>query len=252
MKEVFKGFYNLTSGMLSQGKRLDVVANNMANVATVGYKTDTYTDSTFREHLLSRVGNKDKSGTEEIGPASYILAPSRLYTDYSQGALEPTGMPLDFAIDGDGFFAVHSGEETVYTRAGSFALDAEGYLCQPDGSRVLDPYGEEIYLGTDKIRADDIGALYTEDGQLLGQIGIYVFADTAQLERTAEGYFTGNGAQNEQSASIRWKMQERSNIDLVKQMTSMMTAQRAFQSAAEVSKMYDELMGKAANNLASV
>lgn len=249
---LFKGFYNLTSAMLSQGKRLDVISNNMANVSTAGYKTDTYTDTTFREHMLSRVGNKDKSGAAQIGPASYILAPSQLYTDYSQGALEPTGMPLDFAIEGDGFFAVNSANGTVYTRAGSFALDDEGYLCQPDGSRVLDPSGEEIYLGTDKIRADDIGAIYTEDGQLLGQIGLYVFDDTTQLQRTPEGYFTGNGAQNRQSASIHWKMQERSNADLVEQMTGMMTAQRAFQSAAEVSKMYDDLMGKAATSLANV
>lgn len=161
-------------------------------------------------------------------------------------------MPLDFAIEGDGFFAVNSANGTVYTRAGSFALDDEGYLCQPDGSRVLDPSGEEIYLGTDKIRADDIGAIYTEDGQLLGQIGLYIFDDTTQLQRTPEGYFTGNGAQNRQSASIHWKMQERSNADLVEQMTGMMTAQRAFQSAAEVSKMYDDLMGKAATSLANV
>ena len=132
---LFKGFYNLTSAMLSQGKRLDVISNNMANVSTAGYKTDTYTDTTFREHMLSRVGNKDKSGAAQIGPASYILAPSKLYTDYSQGALEQTGMPLDFAIEGDGFFAVNSANGTVYTRAGSFALDDEGYLCQPDGSR---------------------------------------------------------------------------------------------------------------------
>ena len=249
---MFKGFYNLTSGMVSQGRRLDVISHNMANVSTSGYKADTYTDSTFREYMVSRVGNKDKRNSAEIGPASYILAPSQLYTDYAQGSLEQTGMPLDFAIEGDGFFAVQSGNGVAYTRAGSFALDDEGYLCQPDGSRILDPNGEEISLGTDKIHADASGVISTEDGLYLGQIGVYSFADNAQLQRNAQGYFTGGGAQAATGASLHWKTQERSNIDLIQQMTGMMTAQRAFQSAAEVSKMYDQLMTKAATNLGNV
>lgn len=105
-----KGFYNLTSGMLSQSRRLDVVANNMTNISTAGYKTETYTDTTFQEVLISRVGNKDKSGAQVIGEESYILAPSQLYVDYSQGTLEETGLNLDFAIQGDGFFCHSDGE----------------------------------------------------------------------------------------------------------------------------------------------
>lgn len=249
---MFKGFYNLTSGMLSQGKRLDVISNNMANVATAGYKSDTYVDSTFREYMVSRIGNKDKSNPTEIGPASYILAPGRLYTDYTQGVLEETGMPLDFAIQGDGFFAVQTGNGVAYTRAGSFALDDEGYLCLPDGSRVLDPNGKEIPLNTDKIKADASGAIYTESGQFLGQLGVYSFNDNTQLQRNAQGYFTGNGAQAAAGVTVQWKAQEQSNINLIQQMTGMITAQRAFQSAAEVSKMYDQLMTKAATSLGNV
>lgn len=249
---MFKGFYNLTSGMLSQGKRLDVIANNMANVATAGYKADTYTDSTFREYMVSRVGNRDKSNPAEIGPASYILAPSQLYTDFTQGPLEETGMPLDFAIEGDGFFAVQTGNGVAYTRQGSFALDDQGYLCLPNGSRVLDPDGKELSLNTDKIKADDSGAIYTENGQFLGRIGVYSFDDNTQLQRDAQGYFTGNGAQAATGVAVHWKAQEQPNLNLIQQMTGMITAQRAFQSAAEVSKMYDQLMTKAATNLGNV
>ena len=126
-----KGFYNLTSGILSQSRRLDTVANNMTNLSTSGYKAEQYTDSTFQEVLISRVGNKDKSSPTVIGEESYILAPSQLYVDYSQGSLEETGLTLDFAIEGDGFFAIQTAQGVEYTRSGSFSLDGEGYLCLP-------------------------------------------------------------------------------------------------------------------------
>ena len=119
-----KGFYNLTSGILSQSRRLDTVANNMTNLSTSGYKAEQYTDSTFQEVLISRVGNKDKSSPTVIGEESYILAPSQLYVDYSQGSLEETGLTLDFAIEGDGFFAIQTAQGVEYTRSGGLSLPA--------------------------------------------------------------------------------------------------------------------------------
>ena len=114
-----KGFYNLTSGILSQTRRLDVIGNNMTNLSTPGYKAETYTDRTFEEVLISRVGNKDKSGAAVIGTESYILAPDQLYVNQTQGAMRETGMPLDFAIQGDGFFAIQTENGVEYTRDGA-------------------------------------------------------------------------------------------------------------------------------------
>ena len=144
---MFKGFYNLTSGMLSQERRLDIVANNMTNTATAGYKTDRYTDSTFEEYLVSRI-DQGRTSTQ-LGGESYILAPSQVYTDFTQGAFETTGLPLDFAIQGDGFFAVETADGVAYTRAGNFCLDDEGYLCLAEQGRVLNPAGEPLLLITD-------------------------------------------------------------------------------------------------------
>lgn len=245
---MLKGFYNLTSGMLSQGRRLDVVANNMTNVATAGFKSETYADSTFREYIVSRVGNKDKSSPEELGPASYILAPSQLHTDYSQGYLEPTGLLLDFAIEGDGFFAIETPDGAAYSRSGNFSLDEEGYLCLPGEGRVLDASGNPILLGTDQITADNSGALFSEDGTMLARLGIYTFNDNGQLERNPRGLYTGQGAQVAEGL-IHWKSLERSNVDLVKQMVTMISSQRALQSAAQLSKMYDQLLNKATTDL---
>lgn len=248
---MFKGFYNLTSGMLTQGRKLDSLANNMTNVSTAGYKEERFTASTFKEAVISRIGNTDKQGGIEVGRQSYMLAPSQMYTDLSQGLLEDTGIPLNFAIEGDGFFAVRNGDGVIgYTRNGDFSLDDDGYLSLPGMGQVLSPTGEPIQLMTDKIKADGYGGLYTQDGNLLGQLGVYAFADNGGLQHNAEGLFTGEAqAQPAQNAVIHWKRLERSNADLIRQMTTMMTTQRALQSAAQLSKMYDQVMSKATTEL---
>ncbi len=241
---MFKGFYNLTSGMLTQGWRLDVISNNMANVATPGFKSDTYTFSTFDQAMWLRVGNKHKN-YEEIGQQSFITAPSRLYTDYTQASFDETGLTLDFGIEGDGYFAIDTPDGRVYTRGGSFSLDDEGYLALPGQGRVLSQEGEPILLITDKIECDTQGVLYTEEGGVLGRIGVFAFADNGELVKNAQGLFTGEGAQAAERFKVYQGMLERSNADMVRQMTEMMTAQRAYQSAVQAAKIYDAVMTKA-------
>ena len=247
---MFKGFYNLTSGMLSQGRRLDVVANNMTNIATAGFKAEHYTDRTFDEVMVTRIGNKIKTPYQTMETyQSHILAPDQLYTDYSQGAPEETNLPLDFAIQGEGFFAIDTGDGVAYTRAGSFTLDNEGYLCLSELGRVLDPEGNPIQLPTDKLTADRQGNLTTEDGDYLGTLGVYVFEDNQALERTPYGLFLGDGAQAADETTILHKWVERSNVDMVKEMVKMISTQRALQSAAQMSKIYDEVIKRVVNDI---
>ena len=232
---MMKGFYNLTSGMLSQGRRLDVVANNMTNVATAGYKAEHYTDRTFDEVMAVRIGNKDKSVYQELPTyQAHILAPDQLYTDFSQSSFEETRLPLDFAIQGEGFFAIQTVDGVAYTRAGSFTLDNEGYLCLSELGRVLDREGNLIQLPTDKLEADQQGNLFTENEEYLASLGVFMFEDNDALVRTPYGLFMGEGAQINEAAVIRQKWVERSNVNLVKEMVNMMTTQRALQSAAQI------------------
>lgn len=246
---MFKGFYNLTSSMLTHQQNLDVIANNMVNISTAGYKQGRYVASTFDEVMYSRVGNKQPAGSE-IGRQSYIRAASQIYTDYTQGVLEPTDIPLDFAVNGDGFFAVQDADgEISYTRMGNFSLDDEGYLCLPGYGQILDPEMQPIYLGTDKVYGGDHGLIYYADGGIIGQLGVFAFDDLDAVEHTARGLLTGNGAQAIQNPNVLNGYLERSNTDMVKQMTEMITFQRALQSAAQLSKMYDQLMTKATSDV---
>lgn len=248
---MYKGFYNLTSGMLTQQRHLNVVGNNMVNISTSGFKESRYTATTFDDVMYSRVGNKEKVYTD-IGRQSYIRANSEITVIYDQGIPEPTSIPLDFAIMGDGFFAIQDDEGNIaYTRAGNFSLDDEGYLCYPGQGRVLDREGEPILLTTDKLDVDAQGNIFTQNGGYLGSLGIYAFPaeDMQTLEQDDRGFFIGEGAEAVDSPQILWKYLERSNVDMIRQMTEMLTCQRALQSAASVSKMYDEVMGHSANDI---
>lgn len=246
---MYKGFYNLTSAMLTHQSNLNVVANNLVNVSTAGYKQDRYTATTFDDVMYARVGTNFSEG-QEIGRQSYIRATSEIYTDYTQGTMEPTGLSLDFGIVGDGFFAVQNPDgEVHYTRMGNFTLDDDGYLCLPGFGQVLGPDQNPIYLGTDKINCDKQGQIFYNEGGLIGRLGIYSFEDNGTLVHTDRGLFEGEGAELSQDCEIWGGYLERSNSDVVKQMTEMITYQRALQSAAQISKMYDQLMSRAATDV---
>ena len=218
---MFRGFYNLTSGMLTHGRALDVISNNMTNVATAGFKSDRFTSSTFEEVMWNLVGNRNRKYTE-LGEGSWITAPSRLYTDYTQGSFDETELPLDFAIEGAGYFAVEVGEdERIYTRGGGFALDNEGYLALPGQGRVLSALGEPIQLLTDRFTSDESGTLTGENGRYLGRIGVFTFEDETLLEKNDQGLFVTEQEPTASNARVMQGMLERSNVDWVQQMTEI-------------------------------
>jgi flagellar basal-body rod protein FlgG len=249
---MFKGFYNLTSAMFTHQENLNVISNNIVNISTAGYKEDRYTATTFDEVLMNRIGNKYLD-SQELGDAtsSYIRATDHVYSDFTQGTLEPTDISLDFAISGEGFFAVQDINGNIeYTRMGTFSLDDEGYLCLPGYGQVLDPNGDPILLNTDKIYGDTEGNIYYNDGTLLARLGIYQFEDNAVLYHNGQGLFSGEGAVASDTGYEIWNTYvERSNTDMVRQMTEVITYERALQSAAQVAKMYDNLMTKATTEL---
>lgn len=247
-----RGFYNLTSGLLSQNRRLDVVSNNITNLASYGYKSETYTDRPFDEVLISRIGNKDKTGSTVIGQQANILAPDQLYFDLSQGSIKETGLPLDFAIEGDGFFAINTGDGIRYTRNGSFSLNDEGQISLAGQGLVLGADGEPISLFTDRIEVDTQGRIFTQDGgYYMGQLGVYTFEDNALLEKDESGLFdpVGQQATATNDPQILWRQVEESNVDILREMTRLITAQRTLQGGAQILQLYDSLLTKATSEL---
>lgn len=242
---MFQGFYNLTSGMLTQTRKLNVISNNMANVTTPGFKSDTFTQRRFQDELMYRTGNLYKNDPQPIGTMNWKVVADGNVTNYSGGGFSTTVSPLDTCIIGDGFFQVKTADGMVYTRDGSFSLDDEGYLYLPGLGRVQGESGD-IKLSSDQITIDADGSIVDSDqGTIVGKLKLVDFADyAAQLTKAPGNAFTATGQTRQAQASVRQNALEDSNVDAISEMTDMMTSQRALQSAAQVLSMYDKLAAK--------
>lgn len=247
----------LTSGMLTQNRNLNVVSNNMANASTPGFKSDTLVSTSFAEELQYRTGNLDKSPTllnTQVKP-SKIRAVVKTVTSFKQGILETTGRNLDFAVVGEGFFPIQKANgDIVYTRNGSFTIDDGGYLALQHVGRVIGTDGP-IALNTDKVKVDNEGKIYTDDGREINQLTVTNFTDNNLLVKVGEGMFNNPDPANVtdlNKGQIMVKTLERSNVESIKEMMAMMSSQRALQSATQVLKMYDQLMSKATTEIGRV
>lgn len=260
---MYQGFYNLASGMLTQTRNLNVISNNMVNVQTPGYKRDKMVSTTFQEEMLYRTGMRYKENAQPLAATSKIKTADRTYVNYEQGGYDQTEGILDFALTDKGFFCIDTPEGVRYTRNGSFYVDDEGYLALNNSGRVLGIDGP-IAIDTEDFQVDSQGVIYVpasassgEDGEVeeveervLGALRVVDFEDYDQLHKEDYGLFsTAQAAQEVENPSLLWKALEESNVDMVEEMTSMMSSQRALQSAAQVLKMYDQIMSKAATEV---
>lgn len=235
-----RGFYMLGSGILTQSRVLNTISNNVANADTNGFKKSRVMTKTFGSMVIERV-NGEKT---PIGAATLMNAADEAVTDFSGGTVGQTDRKLDFAINGDGFFAVQGAGGTVYTRNGSFNLDENGYLVLKGQGRVLGSDGSPIRPGTDDLSSDGRGNL-TAGGRSAGRLAVYRFPDNAALKTVGEGMFQGASATLAVNPNILWKSLEGSNVDMSEEMTNALSSQRELQTCSQALKMYDAALDQA-------
>ncbi|MGH2897566.1 MAG: flagellar hook-basal body protein, partial [Solirubrobacteraceae bacterium] len=147
-----RGLYIAASGMLAEQVRQDLISHDLANASTPGYKADRVTTASFGEMLLA-----DHNG-RQVGALGLGARIESQTTDLTPGPLRTTGEPLDFAVEGEGFFAVRGAGGTRYTRDGQFQVSATGTLVTATGDEVLGPDGRPVKVGADgTVAADAIG-----------------------------------------------------------------------------------------------
>src|SRR2546423_11142707 len=147
-----RGLYIAASGMLAEMVRQDQIANALANASTPGYKADRATQRSFGDLLLSNTSNGQPIGP--LGLGSHI---DSIVTDTSPAPFRQPGEPLDFAVEGDGWFAVQSPQGVRYTRNGQFALSPQGTLIDGMGNQVLSQGGGSIQAQGGKVDPQRLG-----------------------------------------------------------------------------------------------
>lgn len=250
---MLRGFYSAGTGMLVQRDRMEVVANNLINVDTTGYKSDVLLSSTFRDMILERYHDADAAaGSRRVGTLGTGTHIEEVHTSFLQGGIDDTGRSCDFALDGDGFFTVVTPQGERYTRDGSFSVSDGGYLITAEGYYVQGQMGR-IYVGNDSFTTDDQGNIFI-DGALADRFRLVFFADIAALRKEGSNLFSNSGTQMQlsQDTKVMQNALETSNVDSAEEITRMLAVSRAYQSNQKVLTMVDECLGKAVNEVGKV
>jgi len=256
--------YTAATGMQALETKLDVIANNMANINTTGFKKDraNFEDLVYRQlrlpGALDADGNRTSTGIE-VGLGTRV---SSTQTNHGQGAMQATENPLDFAIEGRGFFKVITGSNTYFSRAGNFGINEQGNLVLGSAQKgwVLDP--------TINIPQEAVDLVVTPDGQVqyrtsdqpnlivAGQINLSTFinpdgllkvGDNLYQETDASGTVTDGIPGDPGIGVVRQGSLESSNVEPVQELIDLITTQRAFELNSQVVQAGDQIMQVAAN-----
>jgi flagellar basal-body rod protein FlgG len=218
--------------------RLDVISQNLANAQTTAYKKELVAARPFAEHL--------EAGGQRI-PVSLPALASVL--DLRQGALSRTGNALDLAIDGEGFFEIAGRDGPLYTRQGSFRLDASGRLVSPSGLPVSGASGE-IRLTSASPVVDRLGRVLEGD-RVVDQLKIVRFASSDALTPLGGGLYRadGQGEAALDALQVRQGFVEASNVQSLPEMVRMIELMRRFETTQKVVQSYDGMLGTAIGKL---
>jgi flagellar basal-body rod protein FlgF len=239
------GIYLSAEGAAAQAQRLDVIANNLANADTVGFKQDVPTfQARFAEAIQQGQATPGNQSINDIGGGVKVID---VQTDHSIGQLKHTGNDLDVAINGDGFFHVGGDDGKQYlTRAGNFELDVEGRLVMQDGhTPVLDQGGGEIVLSR------DLPWSMSQDG-FINQAGAIYALGMSQPESLNDMIKVGNNMFQPlgnvrpltlAERQVRQGYLEMSGANPVRQMMAMIETTRAFEANTRMIQNQDTMLG---------
>lgn len=275
---MMRSLWTAASGMRAQQVNVDTIANNVANINTIGYKSQQASfKSLLYQNLQSKSTNnagEEKPVAAEVGLGSRVAAITSTFTN---GNLQATENPFCMALEGDGFFQIRTaGGELQYTRDGGFIVSptAQGnMLCTTDGNAVLDVYGNQIILPNTQVATDLVvnedgtiafpdatgnPAILTDANGRPVRFGIYQFNNPAGLAKEGSNNFSvtvasgaavaENGNATVQQTKVHQYYTEASNVDVAEEMVNLIVAQRAYEMNSKAIQTSDEMMQQA-NNL---
>lgn len=245
---MIRGIYTAGSGMLAETVRADATANNLANSNTTGYKKDVAISKDFASLLIRRINDGQESPA--IGTLGVGTLIDEIATIHTGGALSPSGNPLDFAIDGKGYFVVQTPAGERFTRNGSFSRNGQGELVTSEGHRVLGQNGA-IIIPDGNISVEESGRI-TVDGVEVGQIQVVEFANERELVKEGNSLFRAPTNGQQATGKVVQGCLERSNVNVIAEMMNMITGYRAYEVNAKTVQAHDQLLDKAVNEVGKV
>ncbi|MBR0811819.1 MULTISPECIES: flagellar basal-body rod protein FlgF [Bradyrhizobium] len=242
------------SRQMTLERQMDVIANNVANANTNGFKAD---HSLFEEYLNSNAREDNFIGADRR--VSYVHDRGT-FRDIGQGPMEATNNPLDLAIDGNAYFAVQAAGGERYTRDGKFSLNSTGQLVTSDGALVLGTGGPITFQPTDHdINIAPDGTVTVLEGtartdSIRGKIRMASFDDPAKLTKLGANLYDVGSAvpQADTKSVVRQGYIEKSNVSAVGEMTRMMEVMRSYSSVANLLQQQSDLHKSAIERLADV
>jgi flagellar basal-body rod protein FlgG len=259
---MIRSLWTAATGMQAQSTNVDVIANNIANVNTIGFKKSRVDFQDLLYDTLRPPGVASSESTEvpggiQLGHGTRVVAVTKMFTP---GEYQNTKNELDLAIVGDGFFKITTPDgETAYSRAGNFSLNSEGQVVTPDGF-LLDP---EVTIPTDTVSIsvgmDGIVSVLqageTQQTQV-GTIELVRFVNPSGLKSIGKNLFIPSDASGDEIAgtagtnglgSLEQGYVEMSNVSVVDEMVDMITAQRAYELNSKIVQVSDEMLSIANN-----
>jgi flagellar basal-body rod protein FlgG len=255
---MLRGLYTAAAGMLAQTIATDTTANNLANVTTAGFKRNGVSFQGFPEMLLRRILPNDNT------PVGGLLTGARVAStaaDFIQGSIHRTGNPLDVALQGPGFFAIQQKGATtpLYTRDGSFTLNAEGYLSTSAGHLVLGKNGP-IQIPPGQVVAIAADGTVTANGTPLDTLEVVQFAKPQALTRLGDNVFQATPGAGPATQAVKGDTGvllyqgslETSNVNAVREMVNSITGLRVYESLEKVIRMQNDTLQLATREVGNV
>ena len=222
------------SRQIALQRQMDVVANNIANINTSGFKSEQLL---FEEYLMPVARDRDFAALDQ--QLSYTDDWTTIH-DMAGGALVQTGNPLDVALQGEGFLAIETAAGERYTKSGSLAIDATGTLVDLNGNPVLGNGGPiQFAAGETDIMIGEDGSISSSAGQK-GQLRIVEFADPQATTREGSNLWAGTNPIEATATRVLQGSIEKSNVNGVGEMTEMIRVQRAYESVASLISKQDD------------
>lgn len=269
-----KGLYIAASAAVASERKFDIVANNLSNKETAGYKRDDLSFTSLLPLTAKRYMPAFSKESTSAWPYPYnesevrYVDLGRPFTDYETGKLIPTDNPLDLALLGDGFFSVATPNGPRFTKSGNFTIDTQGRIVTQEGFPVLGVQGE-INVGTPSLGSMDLrnliispeGRVFAESEEQdafieLDQLNLVRFDDTQRLAKEPGTYFRHEGAPEAMRPAMEAQVYqgyiESSNVDVFQTMITMIDLLRGYEAYQKAIQAFDSIDGTAIERVARV